>query len=267
MSELRIISLGWGVQSFALAAMSALGELPSVDAAIHADTQHEKTRTYAFAEKWTPWLVERGVNVITVADVKAATVFYRKNGQVGLPVFTIKDSDGSKGKLRRSCTQRWKIAPQRRHISKMLKAHGLKKTPGVVEQWFGITLDEWDRMGDSHVRYVQNRYPFMEMFDPPMSRLDVMNWLDRKGLEIPPKSACVFCPFHSREQWREVRDSGNGDWQKAIDIDRLMRYKRPGYTCYVHNARVPLEEVDLRTEQEHGQLELFSEECTGYCFL
>ena len=27
-APLRIISLGWGVQSFALAAMSALGELP-----------------------------------------------------------------------------------------------------------------------------------------------------------------------------------------------------------------------------------------------
>jgi hypothetical protein len=31
------ISLGWGVQSFTLAAMVALGELPPVDVAIHAD--------------------------------------------------------------------------------------------------------------------------------------------------------------------------------------------------------------------------------------
>lgn len=48
------ISLGWGVQSFTLAAMSALGELPAVDVAIHADTTHEASGTYAFAARWTP---------------------------------------------------------------------------------------------------------------------------------------------------------------------------------------------------------------------
>ena len=60
------LSLGWGTQSFALAAMVALGELPPVDVAIHADTTHERTATYAFAEKWTPWLEARGVRVVTV---------------------------------------------------------------------------------------------------------------------------------------------------------------------------------------------------------
>ena len=39
------ISLGWGTQSFALAAMSALGELPPVDVAIHADTGYERAAT------------------------------------------------------------------------------------------------------------------------------------------------------------------------------------------------------------------------------
>ena len=32
---MRVISLGWGVQSFTLAAMAALGDIPPVDAAIH----------------------------------------------------------------------------------------------------------------------------------------------------------------------------------------------------------------------------------------
>lgn len=45
------ISLGWGVQSWTLAAMSALNELPRVDAAIHADTTHERGATYLFAEQ------------------------------------------------------------------------------------------------------------------------------------------------------------------------------------------------------------------------
>ncbi len=63
---MKIISLGWGVQSFTLAAMVALGELEPVDAAVHADTTHESILTYQFAERWTPWLVERGVKVVKV---------------------------------------------------------------------------------------------------------------------------------------------------------------------------------------------------------
>ena len=46
---LRVISLGWGVQSWTLAAMVALRELPMVDYAIHADTGHERDGTYRHA--------------------------------------------------------------------------------------------------------------------------------------------------------------------------------------------------------------------------
>jgi hypothetical protein len=38
---MRVLSLGWGVQSFTLAAMSALGDLPLLDYAVHADTGYE----------------------------------------------------------------------------------------------------------------------------------------------------------------------------------------------------------------------------------
>ena len=62
------ISLGWGVQSMTLAAMSALGDLPPVDVAIHADTTHERSATYAYAQRWTPWLEARGVRVVTVSN-------------------------------------------------------------------------------------------------------------------------------------------------------------------------------------------------------
>ena len=51
---MKVISLGWGVQLWGLA-MVAKGILPPVDAAIHADTGHERSETYAFAARWTPW--------------------------------------------------------------------------------------------------------------------------------------------------------------------------------------------------------------------
>jgi 3'-phosphoadenosine 5'-phosphosulfate sulfotransferase (PAPS reductase)/FAD synthetase len=61
---MKIINLGWGVQSFALAAMSALEILPRVDAAVHADTTWERSETYDFAKRWTPWLEGKGIRVI-----------------------------------------------------------------------------------------------------------------------------------------------------------------------------------------------------------
>ena len=67
-SKLTVISLGWGVQSWVLAAMSALGELPKVDLVIHADTTWERSATYDFARQWTPWLQRHGIKVITVSD-------------------------------------------------------------------------------------------------------------------------------------------------------------------------------------------------------
>jgi hypothetical protein len=39
-NPLKYLSLGWGVQSFTLATMIALEELPPVEFAIHADTGH-----------------------------------------------------------------------------------------------------------------------------------------------------------------------------------------------------------------------------------
>ena len=265
---MRVISLGWGVQSFALAAMSALGELPPVDAAIHSDTTHERSETYAFAEKWTPWLEERGVRVVTVkAKNTRPDARFGKTIGLRLPAYTRYPDGKQSGTLARQCTRDWKISPINRCVSAELKERGLKKTPGVVEQWLGITLDEIQRMKPSRVKYINLRFPFVEMFNPPMSRWQVVQWLNENGLGIPVKSSCVFCPYHDTATWREIKASSNNDWRRAVDVDERIRDKRPNFLCYVHRDRVPLVDVDMRSQQDHGQLSLWDEECEGYCFL
>lgn len=254
---MRVISLGWGVQSFALAAMSALGVLPPVDAAVHADTGHERAETYAFAKKWTPWLEDHGVCVVTVQEV--AKVRDIATG-VTPPYFTL--GPKGKGMLRRTCTDRWKIRPMRRWA----QAH---RSGAQVEKWMGITLDEVERMrGDSGVGYVDLVYPFIEQLDRPWTRRMAARWLVENGLEVPVRSSCVFCPYHNRQTWRDIQLSGNGDWEKAIAVDEAIRHKRPGYTCYLTAERKPLIECDFRSQEEHGQLTLWeAEECSGMCFL
>ena len=254
---MRVISLGWGVQSFALAAMSALGALPPVDAAVHADTGHERRETYEFAERWTPWLEERGVRVVTVKSPMAPYQFDKKG--IFIPAY-LANAIGKRGQLMRQCTQRWKIAPIRR----WLQANRDKQP---VEQWLGITLDEILRMKPSQVKYITNVYPFIEMLDRPWTRGMVMRWLQENDLEIPVKSSCVFCPYHDRAAWREIQQSDNGDWQKALEVDRMIRDKRPGYKCYLTAQRKPLAECDFRSQEDHGQLALWNGESDEVHFL
>ena len=139
---MRVISLGWGVQSFALAAMSALGELPPVDVAIHADTTHERRETYEFAAKWTPWLEARGVRVVTVkAPNQVVGVVWADNDQAHAAFYTL-DSDNKQGQMLRACTDRWKIRPIRQWIRQEVGLSPFVRRVGVDGGIHGWQLPE-----------------------------------------------------------------------------------------------------------------------------
>jgi hypothetical protein len=115
------------------------------------------------------------------------------------------------------------------------------------------------------VKYITNCYP---LIDRRMTRHDCMQWLARQGYEIPPKSACIFCPYRSNAGWRQLRDSQPEEWAKAIAFDAKLRTgKLPMVTgdAYVHRSFKPLSGVDLSTAEDHGQMELFGNECEGMC--
>lgn len=247
------LSLGWGVQSFGLAAMVALGELPPVDVAIHADTTHERTATYEFAARWTPWLEEHGVRVVTVRAPNTDPVRdygHGKKGVVTIPAFTTSPNNGA---IQRQCTADWKIDP----IKRWLQANRDRQP---IEQWIGISLDEITRMKPSNVKYITHRWPLIEK---GLRRAQVAQWLLDHGLELPPRSACVFCPYQSRKEWRALQ--GTEDWQHAVEVDESIRKARPPYDLFVHATMKPLPMVDFRSEQERGQLELWDNECSGMC--
>lgn len=267
---MKILSLGWGVQSWTLAAMVALGEMEPIDFAIHADTTWERKATYDFAQCWTPWLEERGVKVVTTKALDTNPIRSYSGVTMGdyqgvaIPAFTL--SDGSKGQVRRQCTQDWKINVIRSFLSGELQKSGIKKSPGIVEQWLGISEDEWHRAKDSGVKYITHRYPLLEK---EMRRGDCVTWLKRNGLEVPEKSACVFCPYHNRLAWEEMKRSEPEDWKIAVGVDIAIRDVRPPYPLFVHSARIPLvDAVNIPEDHGHQQLGIFDEECdSGHCFL
>jgi hypothetical protein len=246
------LNLGWGVQSFTLAAMVALGELPIIDVAIHADTTHERSATYEFADKWKPWLEALGVKVVIV---KADKVMPINNGYgwPEIPAFAMSNKGGS---IQRQCTGRWKIQPIRRWLQ-------ANRNGELIEQWLGISIDEAERMKPSDVKYITHRWPLIEK---RMSRNDCINWLQHHDLEVPVKSSCVFCPFHNKLAWYEMKKENGADWKKAVQVDEAIRNARPPYDLFVHSERIPL--IDIRSPQDNGQLELWEqEECSGTCFV
>lgn len=285
--KLIIGSLGWGVQSWTLAAMSALGELPTVDFVIHSDTTFEYQRTYKFVAQWTPWLAEHGIRVVTVSGQSATKqVQQDKYGGVFIPAYTYDLEANINGQLRRQCTGCWKIQPMRRFITKVIQAskcppeiiyhlygeeiegiiakldqkgiRNLKKTPGVIEQWLGITKDEWQRAKDSNVQYIQHKYPLLDM---NMTRRDCLNWLEAHNLPSPGKSSCTFCPYHSKRMWQELKRENGPDWAQAVLVDETIRNKRPPYSLFVHQSGVPLNDA-VKVSEDYGatQLSLFNDD-------
>lgn len=259
---MRVISLGWGVQSFTLAAMAALNKI-NADLAIHADTAWEKPATYEFIHKWTPWLQDHGLKVVTVSDLAQTQKVITP--ATDIPAFTLSEKEGQ---LKRQCTQRWKIEPIRRWLRAELDRRNLKKKAGVVVSLQGISIDEWQRVRDSDVAWIQNEYPLIDL---RMSRADCVGWLQRNEIEIPPKSACVFCPFQSAQSWRDLKNDGGDGWLTAVGVDKAIRDQRPPFQLFVHRKRIPLVDA-VKTEIDAGysQASLLDDNAgcdSGYCFV
>ncbi len=259
---LRVISLGWGVQSFTLAAMAALGELEPVDYAIHADTTHEMEGTYAHAAKWTPWLEERGVRVVTVQGTRTEVVREDWSKAALIPALTINVASGKRGQVLRQCTTEWKLRPIRRFLRTKVTAK-----VGAVEMLLGISLDEWRRMRASDVRYIENVYPLV---DRRISRSACIDWLQHHGLDVPPKSACTFCPYRSIADWERLKRNGGVDWAEAEAVDEAIRSKRvnQGHLLFVHPGRKPLSEAVSIPEDYGSEQFEFEMPCdSGMCFV
>lgn len=259
---LRILSLGAGVQSTTLALMAAHGEVtPIPDAAIFADTGDEPAAVYEHLR----WLRSANVLPFPVYDVSRGRLLDRLlagDDEARVPFFV-----GTGGISKRQCTRNYKIRPIRRKVRELLGVgpRGHVK-PGTVEQWIGISLDEIWRVKPSGVRFIINRHPLIEL---GVRRHDCERWLERHGYPVPPKSACLYCPYRSNAQWREMRDERPDEWERVCAVDAALRgptqIQRFHGSLYVHRNLMPLDQVDLSTAEDRGQGNLFINECEGMC--
>jgi len=274
-APIHILSLGAGVQSSTLALMAAAGEVtPMPTAAIFADTQAEPQSVY----RWLDWLEKElpfPVYRVTKGSLADAQLLIRKRTKtVGkpwskslIPAF-VKNPDGTKGIMGRGCTYDHKILQL---LKKQRELGGIKrgqKTVGVVS-WIGISLDEVVRMKSSRERWVENRWPLIEK---EMTRHDCLRWMQAHGFPTPPRSACVYCPFHSDTEWRRLQKDEPAEFDRAVKFElQLQAVKKISDNMngvpFLHASLKPLGEVDFSTDVQKGQgmLHGFGNECEGMC--
>jgi len=263
---MNLLSLGGGVQSTTLLLMALTGELPVLDGVIFADTGWEPTAVYRHIDTLESRCRDAGVSFHRVSrgNIKADALDPDRRF-ASMPLHIL-NPDGQPGMIRRQCTREYKIDPINRKVRELL---GGKTRGKKVQQWIGISLDEIWRMREARVRYIRLVYP---LIDRRMRRYDCLRWLEAHHHPIPPKSACVGCPFHSNEQWRHLKHNSPADWADAVAFDEAIRngnvrLGRAGLRgkAFLHRSLKPLSEVDVSNATDKGQLDLFNLECDGLC--
>lgn len=264
-AQLRVLSNGGGIQSSTLILMMCVGELPWVDHIINADVGDEseatmrhldwldgQVRLYSNGQVETHRVSRGGRLSDRIRNRAAGRGVINTDRFVSAPFYTLKGKDGRGGQGKRQCTREFKIEPLEKKQRELLGYQPRQRIPaGSCEVWIGISTDEVVRAGAAFTSWTVNRYPLLEK---RMSRRDCIAWLEGHGFPVPPKSACIFCPYKSNTEWRWLRDNDPQAWADAVEIDRLIR-NTPGMREqeFLHSSRVPLDEVDLRTDEEAGQ--------------
>lgn len=269
--ELRVLSLGAGVQSSTLLFKVLHEEIAPVDIAIFADTGNEPKEVY----DWVDYLKKEAkgkVEIRTVHndrntgsiydDILAADGWF-----AGIPVYTRNTEDNSDGMSRRQCTDRYKIQPIFKEVRNILGVENLRGR--TVEMVMGISFDETQRAKYPPNKWQINTYPLVEN---KITRKECMHWMERKGLPKPPRSACIICPYHNNNEWNRIKTEHPKEWEEAVYFDEQLRdpkakgqfAKRFDSELYIHKSRVPLRDASLEVVED-PQYSLFDDECEGMC--
>jgi ribosomal protein L44E len=273
-TSLRVLSLGAGVQSTTLALMIEKGEIPMVQAGVFADVKGEPMAVYKHLD-WLEKQLSYPIYRVTWRDLKqdildASTGKYKA---FTAPFYTKNPKTGKKKMLRRQCTFMYKINPVVQEVRRLL---GLKKgekrdKSTRVEMLMGISKDEVFRVKTNRMSYITNIYP---LIDKDMTRLNCLEWMSKNNYPKPPRSACTFCPYHSNEEWKEIKKNKE-EWQEVVAMDKAIRhqekhkdkFKNSNDTLdelFLHRDAIPIDQVDFDKKKDN-QLDMFQSECEGMC--
>ena len=257
----RFLHLGAGIQSSTMAEMIVEGELDRVDAVLFADTGNEPP--WVYEQVW--YLAGRlaAVNIPLIISMKSThgiMLDAMQSGQfASMPLYTM-GKNGKPEQMRRQCTRQYKIAPTtdstlnwlvtRNHAKRIINKNGVASRrvsrQVYIEEWFGISLDEFGRAGRNRgAKWQRAVYPLIER---RMKRSDCVQWLKSHGLRVPRKSSCLICPLHDADFWIDIADNYPLLWEVICLFDDWLRSakgkaqisKKLKQDAYLHPSCNPL---------------------------
>jgi len=197
MTEVCMTSFGGGVNSAAmLIGMHERGERP--DAILFADTGSEKPHTYEFVTIMSRWLVDHGMPAVTMVHGWTDKSMYS----------SLEDNCLKQNMLPslaygfKSCSHKYKKAPQEKWANNWPVAKELWAAGGKVTKSLGIDIDEERRAQIPEDNKYTYRYPLIEW---GWDRKDCLQAIKDAGLPNPGKSACFFCPGSKKSEIRDLQ--------------------------------------------------------------
>jgi len=241
--EKFVLSYGGGLNSSALLVWLVENKKP-LDLMIFSDTGSEFDYTYKAIEYYKKYCKEKGIEFVAVKSNLSDSLYnYCKLKNI-IP-----------SRMKRDCTSKFKISP----IRKYLRERFGKKQKFVM--YIGITSDEFKRVRESDVKYIQNQYPFVDVEE--IDRQGCIDFLKERNLFVPDKSGCWFCPFTKKGNWIRLLNENPVLFDKAIELEE----QGSRFPEFLFNS-IPLRKLK---EDYKNQTRLVNYEPTcdvsGSCFL
>jgi len=238
---------GGGRQTAAIAVLIANGALPRPDYVQMSDTSREKSATWRYYENHLgPYLKDKcGITVDIVPHEEASSDLYNGEGTLLIPAF-----DKHEGKMTNYCSGYWKREPCTRHIRKRIDADGCTQ----ANLWLGYSTDEAHRFPKTQrLQWLTVAAPLIDL---GININTCIVLVEKAGLPPAPKSTCYICPNQSDRQWIELADEEPSEFEKACEVDELIRLNDERDGLFLHQRRMPLrmaveESRKYTTKDEH----------------
>lgn len=228
MTGIRAISYGGGVQSTALLALAANGQInfqTFMFSNVGRDSELPATLDYV-EEYAKPYAAKHGIDLVELHRImkrgpekgQERTLWQQltKPGSKSIDI-PIRMANGAPGN--RNCTGTFKIKVV---ADELARRGATADNPATVGM--GISLDEIGRANNrSPVPHERVVYPLLEL---GLRRTDCKRIIRDAGLPVPPKSACFFCPFHKPEDWQEQRRNTPELFEKSAQLEETLNVRR-----------------------------------------
>lgn len=206
---ITIMAYGGGTNSTALLIECVKRCIP-IDLILFADTGAEKPHTYAYVDMFSDWLVSNGYpKIITVRPPTSIIQDCQKRHTLPAIAFGFK-----------TCSERFKIAPQRKYCNNWKPAKAEWKSGNKLLQLVGYDADEPQRadkpIPEKDEKKYTNWYP---LIDWDMGRDECIETISDTGLCLPGKSACYLCPNSQPSEIRQNYHNYPDEMQVALDIE------------------------------------------------